>query len=77
MKSFFIKGRPVVDATVKIADVDVVEMVRRPGPIKMYVVNMKFTVRRYPPWLDGRDVSANDTGGRELIGKITSGLALA
>lgn len=76
MKSFFIKGRPVVDATVKVADVDVVEMVGRPGPIKMDVINMKFTVRRYPPWLDRRDVGANDTGGWELICKITSGLVL-
>lgn len=66
-----IESGPVVDATVKVTNVDVVKVISWPGPIKLGVVDVELAVRRDPRRLNGGDVGADHLGRGELVGKVT------
>lgn len=71
-EGLLVQGRPAIDATVEIADVDVVEVVRRPGPFQLSIIHVKFAVWRHPCWLNGGDIGADDLSRGELVGEISS-----
>lgn len=61
-ESLGIESGPVVNAAVKIADVDVVKIISWPGPIELGVVDVEFAVWRDPRGLNRGDICANDLG---------------
>lgn len=60
-ESLGIESGPVVDATVEVADVDVVKVISWPGPIKLGVVDVELAV-----WGDPRGLNRGDVGADHL-----------
>lgn len=72
-----VERRPVRDAALEVADVDEVEVLRRPGPRQLLdVVDLELAVGRDPCGLRRGDVDADYLCGGELVGEV-AGCALA
>ena len=72
-----VEGGPVADGAVQIANVDVVEVVLRPGPVQLGIVDDKLAVMGHPRWLDWGYIRADDLASGVLVGEVFRRLLLA
>lgn len=61
---------PVADASEQASDVDEVEGILRIGPFRGGVVDFEAEVRGDEGGLDGREIGADDSGRRILVGEV-------
>ena len=65
-----IQPMPVLDATEKTPNMDVIKMIVRVGPLRLAIIYLELQIGRDPCGLDWRQIRAQDNGARMLVGKI-------